>query len=111
MDAEAEALRRAQLMPRRVGQRIFLMKSGAMFPLSTHGGHSAQVKMQLLVGGQSLPLSQMGSDFVLVVAPANHPPADARMVLPVDQSERSWDVHLTNGISAGTKRVTIAARA
>ena len=82
-----------------------------MFPLSTHGGHSAQVKMQLLVGGHSLPVAQMGPDFVLVAAPADHPPADARVVLQVDQSERSWNVHLPHGISAGTKRVAISARA
>jgi len=82
-----------------------------MFPLSTHGGHSAQVKMRLLVGGHSIPVAQMGPDFVLLENPVNHPPADASVVLQVDQSERSWNVRLPNGISAGTKRVAIAASA
>lgn len=30
------------------------------WPLSTQGGHSAQVSMQLLVNGIALPISQMG---------------------------------------------------
>jgi len=82
-----------------------------MFPLSTHGGHSAQVKMHRLVGCHALPVAQLGPNFIFVDAPANHPPADARVVLQVDQSERSWNVRLPKGISAGTKRVAIAARA
>ncbi len=79
--------------------------------MSTHGGHSAQVKMRLLVGGQSIPVAQMGPDFVLLQNPVNHPPADASVVLQVDKSERSWNIHLPHGITAGTKRVAIAARA
>jgi len=82
-----------------------------MFPLSTHGGHSAQVKMRLLVGGHSIPVAQLGPDFVLLESPVNHPPADASMILQVDGSERSWSMRLPHGISAGTKRVAIAARA
>ena len=65
--------------------------------------------MRLLVNGLSLPVTQMGPDFLLVDAPVEHPPADARVILQVDQSERSWGVHLPNGISAGTHRVAIAA--
>ena len=65
--------------------------------------------MRLLVNGLCLPVAQMGPDFVLVDSPVNHPPADARMILQVDQTERCWSVRLPQGISAGTKRVTIAA--
>ncbi len=39
--------------------------------LSSQGGHSARVNMQLLVNGFALPVSQMGPDFVLVNAPVN----------------------------------------
>ena len=67
--------------------------------------------MRLLINGLSIPVAQMGPDFVLVDAPADHPPADARVIFQVDQSERSWNVRLPNGISAGTKRVAIAASA
>lgn len=65
--------------------------------------------MRLLVNNLSFPVAQLGPDFVLLASPANHPPADARVVLQVDQSERSWSVLLPQGISAGTKRVAIAA--
>jgi hypothetical protein len=80
-----------------------------MIALSSQGGHSAQVKMQLLVNGSSLSVAQMGPDFLLVDAPIDHPPTDARLVLQVDQSERRWNVRLPNGISADSTRVAIAA--
>ena len=67
--------------------------------------------MRLLVSGLSIPVAQMGPDFVLLDAAVNHPPADASMVLQVDQIERRWNVHLPQGISAGTSRVAIAAGA
>jgi len=67
--------------------------------------------MHLLVNGLSFQVAQMGPDFVLVETPIDHPPADASVVLRVDQSERSWRVRLPNGISADTKRVAIAAGA
>jgi hypothetical protein len=65
--------------------------------------------MRLLVNGLSLPVAQMGPDFLLLETSADHPPADARVVLQVDQSERTWNVRLPDGISTETKRVTIAA--
>ena len=74
---------------------------------SSQGGHSAQVKMRLLVDGSSIPVLQMGPDFLLVDAPINHPPGNASLILQVDQSERRWDVHLPQGISAASKRVAI----
>jgi hypothetical protein len=74
---------------------------------SGQGGHSAQVKMRLLVNGSSIAIAQMGPDFLLVDAPINHPPGNASLVLQVDLSERRWDVHLPEGISAASKRVAI----
>lgn len=75
---------------------------------SSQGGHSAQVKMRLLVNGSSIAVDQMGPDFVLVDAPIDHPPGNASLVLRVDQSERCWNVHLPEGFSAASKRVAIA---
>ena len=54
----------------------------------SQGGHSAQVKMRLLVNGSSIAVAQMGPDFLLVDAPINHPPGNASLVLQVDDSER-----------------------
>jgi hypothetical protein len=66
--------------------------------------------MRLLVNGFSIPVRQMGPDFLLVDSPVNHPPADASLILQVDQSERCWDVRLPEGISAASQRVAIAAK-
>lgn len=63
--------------------------------------------MRLLVNGFSMPVTQMGSDFLLVESPVNHPPADASLILQVDQSERRWGVRLPEGMSEKSKRVAI----
>lgn len=65
--------------------------------------------MRLLVNGFSIPVSQMGGDFLLIDSPVNHPPADASLILQVDESERRWNVRLPEGMSAVSKRVAIAA--
>jgi len=79
-----------------------------MVPLSTQGGHSALVTIRLLVNGLSLAVAQMGPDFIFLDAPVNHPPADASLIMRIDESERRWNVRLPAGISANQKRVEIA---
>jgi hypothetical protein len=90
---------------------MLLGETSTMITSTIQGGHSALVKMRLLVNGSSIAVAQMGPDFLLVDAPINHPPGNAGLVLQVDQSERRWDVHLPDGISAESKRVAIAANA
>jgi hypothetical protein len=80
-----------------------------MMPKSSQGGHSAQVKMKLLVNGSSLSVAQMGPDFLLVSEAIDHPPTNASIVMQVDESERRWDVRLPEGISLGSKRIVISA--
>ncbi len=101
-------------MRQTIGKRVGRLKdesptmpSSMTLPLSSQGGHSAQVNM--LVNGIALPISQMGPDFVLVDVPVDHEAATATIVMPVDESERRWNVHLPDGISAENKRVRIAA--
>jgi hypothetical protein len=76
--------------------------------MSSHGGHSARVKMRLLVNGHSIPVVQMGPDFLRVDAPTSHPPCNASLVLQVDQNERRLNVRLPNGISSESERIAIA---
>ena len=76
---------------------------------SSHGGHSAEVRISLLLRGHSIPVAQLGPGFLLLDAPTDHPPGPASIVLRVDQSERRWDIRLPNGISAASKRVAITA--
>ena len=79
------------------------------FESSSHGGHSADVRISLVFDGHSIPVAQLGPGFLLLDSPTDHPPGSASIVLRVDQSERRWNVHLPDGISADSKRVTIVA--
>ena len=78
-----------------------------MIAARNNGGHSAQVKIQLLIDGGSVAVAQLGPDFLLLDKPFEHPPGNACLVLQVDQSERRWDIRLPNGISANANRVNI----
>src|SRR6266480_2449351 len=95
-------------MPQTLGPSVLIYVS-SMMAQSNQSGHSAQVKMRLLINGGSLSVVQLGPDFLLVDSPIDYPPSDASVVLQVDQNERRWNLRLPNGISAGSKRVGIAA--
>ena len=64
--------------------------------------------MQLLVNGSSLPIAQMGPDFLLLDKPADHPPCEATILFAVDDCERRWRVRLPDGLAVDSERVTIA---
>jgi hypothetical protein len=72
-----------------------------------NGGHSAQVKMQLLVDGNTIPVAQAGPDFVLLKTAFDHPSCKARFVIRVDEDERHWAVRLPDGISSSSNRVSV----
>lgn len=76
---------------------------------SSQGGHSADVRIHLILKSDSIPVAQLGPDFLLLDAPTDYPPGPASIVLRVDQSERRWNILLPNGISAASKRAAIAA--
>jgi hypothetical protein len=76
-----------------------------MTAMTSNGGHSAQVKIQLLINGRSVPVAQVGPDFMLLNHPFDLPPGNAILVLQVDESERRWEVRLPNGISSTSNRV------
>ena len=78
-----------------------------MIESSGQGGHSAQVKMRLLLNGSSIPVAQMGPDFLILESATEHPPADATIELRIDASERRWKVRLPEGISSASRTVSI----
>jgi hypothetical protein len=84
------------------------MKTASQFLQLSHGGHSAQVDMTMLIDDRCLVISQMGLDFVLLNDPIDHPPSVATMIMRIDDSERYWDVVLPDGISANKERAQIA---
>ena len=79
-----------------------------MIAEQSYGAHSAQVEMRLIVNGASISITQMGADFLFVESASDHAPSEATIVLEVDGSERRWQVRLPDGISKGSKRVTLA---
>jgi hypothetical protein len=74
----------------------------------SYGAHSAHVEMQLIIDGESISITHMGPDFLIVEYPADHPPCEATIVLRVDQSERRWTVRLPEGLRASQKRVQLS---
>jgi hypothetical protein len=79
-----------------------------MIKTSGQCGHSAQVKMRLLLNGSSIPIAQMGPDFLILESATEHPPGDATVELRIDASERRWKVRLPHGISSASRTVTIS---
>jgi hypothetical protein len=71
-------------------------------------GHSADVRMQLLLNGTVLPIAQLGPDFLILDKPVDHSPADGEIVLSVDGRERRWPVRLPAGISSAASRIPIS---
>ena len=82
--------------------------SSSILPSFAHTGHSADVKMHLLIEGRTLSVGQLGPDFLILDTAIDHPPTSGRLFVAVDGNEREWDVHLPKGISAGSRRVVIA---
>ena len=79
-----------------------------MKPTLSQGGHSAHVKIDLLLEGRSIPVAQLAPDFLLLDTAINLPPGEATLVLRVDESERHWRVRLPDGASATSLRVALA---
>ena len=66
--------------------------------------------MQLILDGESISITHMGSDFVLIEPAGSHPPGEATIILQVDKAERRWTVRLPSGISPTSRRVEIARK-
>lgn len=87
------------------------IKDSFMIAEQTYVAHSAQVEMRLILNGESVSITHMGPDYVLVELAASHPPCDATILLRVDKAERRWTVRLPSGIPADSRRVEIAEKA
>lgn len=69
--------------------------------------HSAQVKIHLKVAGQSLPVAQLGSDFLILEQPVNLAPTRGDVVMRIDAGERRWPVSLPDGADTAVERTHI----
>ena len=73
-----------------------------------YGAYSAHVKMRLIVNGESIRITHMGPDFLLVDCNSDHPPGEATVMMRVDESESQWRVRLPYGISKDSRHVALA---
>jgi hypothetical protein len=73
-----------------------------------NGGHSAQVRMELFLDGQVLPIAQFGPDFLILEKPADHSPTNGEILMSIDGHERRWTVYLPDGLVAGQLKTRIA---
>ena len=78
-----------------------------MIAKQSNGAHSALVKMCLTINGTSIPIRQMGPDFLFVDSDTDYPPGEATIVLQIDDSRRQWQVRLPEGISKNSERVAL----
>jgi hypothetical protein len=72
-----------------------------------HGAYSAHVHIQLNLTNLSIPVAQLGPDFIILREGVNHPPTEAEMVLWVDESESRWTVFLPEGLRDDLVRIPI----
>jgi hypothetical protein len=70
--------------------------------------YSARVRMELHVGGSILPISHLGRDYLILAQPVDHPPAQAEIVMSIDDSHSRWSVQLPAGLSTTSWRTQIA---
>jgi hypothetical protein len=70
-------------------------------------GHSAEVHIILLLDDLSLPVAQLGPNFLVLKDRINHPPADAEIAMTIDGHEERWQVHLNDGVKATERKTRI----
>lgn len=66
--------------------------------------------MELCVNGYTLPIAQLGPDFLILKNPTDHPPTDTEIALSIDGHEDRWTVHLVDGITASQRKTKITKR-
>ena len=68
-------------------------------------GYSANVRLHLFVGGETLELAAIGPEEISLREPADLPPGPAEVVMHVHSFERRWQVYLPDGISPQSREV------
>lgn len=67
--------------------------------------------MQLNVDGASLPIAQLGPDFLILAESMEGALQHGEIVLRVDSAEERWKVDLPHGLAAAGQRMPIVNRA
>jgi len=67
---------------------------------------SAEVSLRLVVGGQTIPLSQIARDWVILAEATELEPGPAEVVLQVDGAPERWTIEILPH-EVGSRRVPI----
>lgn len=73
----------------------------------SYGAHSANVQITLNLRNLSHPIAQLAPDFIILQQRVNHAPAQAEVVLRVDESEHRRTVFLPEGLRDDLVRIPI----
>lgn len=69
--------------------------------------YSALVRLQLIIGDETLELAQIGPHGVVLCEPRNLAPGAAEVVMHVDDNVRSWRVKIPNGATDSSPVISI----
>jgi hypothetical protein len=72
--------------------------------LLTGNGHSPDIRMELLIGGQSFRLAQMCDGELTVREPQQVPPGVGTIRLTVGADVTTYEISLPNGIDPALRR-------
>ena len=79
-----------------------------MAAIQNHTGHSAIVKMHLVVDGRRLRIGQMGPNYLIMDDTLDHPPGEAEIIFSVDGRVEQWTVRLPNGLRSDQNHVLVS---
>jgi hypothetical protein len=73
-------------------------------------GHSARLKISLILDDWELPADQLGPDFLLLKDQVGAKSVHGRLLLEVDGVQRAWNVELPDGLPIKSPRVRVRAK-
>jgi hypothetical protein len=79
-------------------------------PQPKAAGHSADVRIHLLVNGCVLPVAKLGPEYLELRSPADCAPCEADITLSIDGHETRWTVYLPSGIQSDCRKTVISSR-
>ena len=73
-------------------------------------GHSADVRIQLLLNGHAFSVAQLGPGYMILRDPIDHPPAEAKLIIQIDGHEDTRELWLADGIRTGEPKTPMSRK-
>jgi hypothetical protein len=91
-------------------ERLSILEQCFLIMHSKNGtGHSADVRIELLLNGKVPRLAQLGPDFLVLDHPAKYPAGTADILMSVDGEAERWTIRLPDGIQPARSKVPISS--